>query len=994
MSTDRRDASDAVLEAAVQARVPFPLEVSDEDLVRHFSLSEADRDPVARCRGEQNRIGFSLQLCHVRWRGRLATSFETTPISAVQHIARQLGLLFPPAFHYPDRERTRREHNEAIRKYLELRPMKSADLERLRQELLARASQGLRETEMVPTAERLLRSWKILLPGPSVVREVARNVLANVEDVVVEALAGRLDPELTKRIEDLLKVPAGRRTSKLEDLKRPPRRASPKELLRLCDRLETLRDMGVERIDLTGFQPDRIVDFADRVRHYDVTKMARFRSAKKRAYLACFLVQSRTESIDAAVKTFSRMMLQMESRVRRKLLEQSGEFRESARQELEEWAKVGGLLVLPENAGRTVSASILSEVPASEIEASIHRAQELALSQQETVIQKLATKFAYMRHFTPSLLEALEFTPGPGGEDLVRALSTIRQANRERRKKLPDDLPLSFVPGAWRTVVVGEEGRIHRGAYEVCAFLSLKEAIDRGEMFIKDSRKYVSPASLMYSDDAWEKRRLEAYKRLGLPLSFDEFLAGLRIQLERAARKTDAGWPQNSYARIENGCLKLSRDPAEVEDPEVQKLRDLIEARMPATRIERLLWEVSRATGFPEIFQPPPGYEGRLSSEKLTRALLAGILALGTNLGLWTMGQMARGISYAHLSHVADWYLSAILVSAASDHVVNAHHALALSKVWGEGKRSSHDGIRFLTDRPTLLGEPNPKYFGWGDGLTSYKSMCDQWSIFFTQLISCHENEALRMLDALLSNKTALPLGEGTATDDAAATDQNFALCHLAGFPFWPRVAELDKVRLRKLDPGLKLAHLEPLFEGAVDLDLLRAEYDNMVRLVASLVDGLAPAHILGRCLSASSRHNPLARAVTALGQVYKTIYLLQYLDSPELRRTVRRLLARHESQNGLGRALAIGARGEFRAVDYEAAAARVMCHTLLQNAILYSNTCRIADIVQEQRQEGHEVKDEHLAEVSPLLFKHINFRGTYEFDPEALLAETSDEDK
>jgi TnpA family transposase len=208
-------------------------------------------------------------------------------------------------------------------------------------------------------------------------------------------------------------------------------------------------------------------------------------------------------------------------------------------------------------------------------------------------------------------------------------------------------------------------------------------------------------------------------------------------------------------------------------------------------------------------------------------------------------------------------------------------------------------------------------------------------------------------------------------------------------------VAELDKVRLRKLDPGLKLGHIEPLFEGAVDLELLRAEYDNMVRLVASLVDGLAPAHILGRCLSASSRHNPLARAVTALGQVYKTIYLLQYLDSPELRRTVRRLLARHESQNGLGRALVIGARGEYRVVDYEAAAARAMCHTLLENAILYSNTRRIAEIVQELRQEGQEAKDEHLAEVSPLLFKHINFRGTYEFDPEALLADApDDEDK
>lgn len=992
MSTDRSDRSRADATTGAQARVPFPTEVSDEEIVRHFSLSESERDHVLSVsRGGENRIGFALQLCHVRWSGRFATSFETASAAVVQHVARQLGLpLSSLFFPYPDRERTRREHNEAIRRYLGLRRYAVSDEETLREDLLALAISDLREAEMVGAAERLLKEKKILLPGPSVLRETARGVLSSVEDLAEETIASRLDPDLGARMEGLLKVPAGRRRSPLEDLKRHPRRASPSTLLALGERIRTLKTLGAEKIDLSGVKLERIADFADRVRHYTVTSMARFRSAKKRAYLACFLAQTLTASIDGAVRAFGRVMLTMQSRVRRKVLDESQDFRESARQELEEWARVGALVIRPENAARTVAESILSEVPASEIAASLERARELALSHQATVIEKLVGKYGYTRQFTPALLESLEFVAGPGGEDLLRAVDALRTLNRERRKKLPEDLPLSWVPASWRGFVVGEDGCVRRGAYEVCAFVALKEAIDRGEAFVAGSRKYVSMASLLYDETAWAKRRHEAYKRLGLPLSFEEFLQGLTQQFARAAEKTDAGWPINGYARIENGRLRLSKEPAEAADSEVEKLRELIEARMPTTRIERLLWEVARATGFPEVFQPPPGYERRLSPENQRRSLLAGILALGTNLGLWEMGQMARGISYSQLSHVAEWYLKEILISAANDHLVDAHHALPLSRVWGEGKKSSSDGIRFEVGVSTLLGEPNPKYFGWGDGLTSYKAMCDQWSIFFTRVISCHESEALWMLQALLSNRTGLPLGEGHAADTAGANDPIFALCNLTGHPFWPRLAELERIRLWKLDPALKTKHLECLFEGGIDVGLLRQEYDNIVRLVASLMDGLAPAPILGRCLAAASRTNPLARAVAILGRAYKTIYLLQYLDSPELRRTVRRLLARHESQNALGRKIVSAGHGEFRVGDYEAAAARAACHTLLENAVLYANTCRISEIVHELRQEGHEVAEERVAEISPLVFKHINFRGTYEFDPAALAEEDS----
>lgn len=980
--------------ATLQPRVPFPAEVSDEDLVRHFSLSEAhQRETLSSARGESNRIGYALQLCHVLQYGRFATAFETVPPHVVRHIALQLGLSAPSQFVYPDRERTRREHNEAIQRYLGLRRFRDSDEEPLREYLVSMALADLREPRMVRAAERWLMERKVLLPGESVLREIARSALANAEDALVEKVNARVDAELGRRMSALLAVPSGRRRSGLEDLSRPPGRAVPATLLSLCERIGKLRELGIDHLNLSGIQADVVADFADRVSHYTAPKLARFRAAKRHAFLACHLSETLVVSIDAAVKTFTRLVQRMQNRLRDLLLDESRDFREEARAELRSWVRVGKVLARPENESRTVSDAVWCEMPASEIAASVGRAEDLLTTDQETLIEKSVSRFSSVRRFFPEFLEAAEFIAGPGGEDLVRATEVVREMNREGKRKLPPDAPLTFVSPAWRPFVVTKDGEVVRSAYEVHLFVRLKEAIDHGEVFVKGSRRYVSIASLLYNDDAWVGRREDAYRRLKLPQDPNEYLRALEEHLAKVARQTDEGFPKNPFARIERGVLRTTKEAAEAEDPEVEALHDLIESRMPEVAIERLLHEVDQETDFTAVFRPPIGYEQRTPTESLRQSLLAGTLALGTNLGLWTMAKMAPRLSYAQLAHAAEWYLKELLVAAANAHLVDVHHALPFSSVWGEGKCSSSDGIRFAAGVSMLLAEPNPKYFGWGEGLTSYKAMCDQWSIFSTQLISCHESEALRMLSALLSNRTALPLREGHAADTAGANEPIFALCHLAGYAFWPRLADLPSVRHWKLSRDLKLKHIEPLFEGCVDREAILAEYDNIVRLVASLVDRQAPAHVLGRCLVASSRNNPLARAVTALGRVYRTIYLLQYLDSAELRKTVRRLLHRHESQNALGRALVIGARGEFRVSDYEAAAARAACHSLLENAILYWNTRKMADVVKELREEGCTVRNEHLAEVSPLFYRHINYRGRYEFDMEALARQEDPEE-
>ena len=65
---------------------------TDEDsLIRHYSLSPADRLEIEVRRREHNRLGFALQLCLMRYPGRALTANEALPMPMLNHVAEQVG---------------------------------------------------------------------------------------------------------------------------------------------------------------------------------------------------------------------------------------------------------------------------------------------------------------------------------------------------------------------------------------------------------------------------------------------------------------------------------------------------------------------------------------------------------------------------------------------------------------------------------------------------------------------------------------------------------------------------------------------------------------------------------------------------------------------------------------------------------------------------------------------------------------------------------------
>ena len=151
-------------------------------------------------------------------------------------------------------------------------------------------------------------------------------------------------------------------------------------------------------------------------------------------------------------------------------------------------------------------------------------------------------------------------------------------------------------------------------------------------------------------------------------------------------------------------------------------------------------------------------------------------------------------------------------------------------------------------------------------------------------------SEALYVLDGLLNNNTVLQPTEHY-TDTHGYTEDIFALCYLLGFVH-AQAARPQRSAIVQAAQRSELRSYRFNTETCPDLDLIPEQWDELVRLSASLKNHVAaPSTLLRRLIS--SPNDRLARALTALGRVVKTIYLLRYFHDGELRQRVQRQLNR-----------------------------------------------------------------------------------------------------
>jgi TnpA family transposase len=104
----------ALTEAQLESLLALP--VTEADLLRHWTLSDDDLVAIGRRRRNHNQLGFALQLCALRYPGRLLRPDEVIPEPALRFVADQLGTAPEALTTYAARFQTRYEQLGVLRK--------------------------------------------------------------------------------------------------------------------------------------------------------------------------------------------------------------------------------------------------------------------------------------------------------------------------------------------------------------------------------------------------------------------------------------------------------------------------------------------------------------------------------------------------------------------------------------------------------------------------------------------------------------------------------------------------------------------------------------------------------------------------------------------------------------------------------------------------------------------------------------------------------------
>ena len=212
-------------------------------------------------------------------------------------------------------------------------------------------------------------------------------------------------------------------------------------------------------------------------------------------------------------------------------------------------------------------------------------------------------------------------------------------------------------------------------------------------------------------------------------------------------------------------------------------------------------------------------------------------------------------------------------------------------------------------------------------------------------------------------------------------SDHVFGLAHLLGFRFAPRIPNLSERRLYAFGPAATWPALAPFIAGRIDTALIAAHWDDLLRLAASVRTGVVSASLMLKRLGAYPRQNGLALALREVGRIERSLFTLDWLDDPKLRRQATAALNKGEARHALARAVCFHRLGRLHDRSAEAQQHRASGLNLVTAAIALWNTVYLGRAVDALRHSGETVPDALLAHLAPLGWQHVNLTGNYLWD-------------
>ena len=912
-------------------------EFNSEERAQYFALSQAEESVLSSLRSIRSKIYFILQLGYFKAKKMFFVFSYREVEEDIEYILHKY--FYRHGHELRDIEVSKPTRLSQQREILELHRYRVAT-EETREKLEEKANffVSIHSKPIYVFRELLsyLETHRVATPGYSAMQNIVGKALTTERTRLVTAISQYISEENYEAFDKILSSDEGGLYA-LTLLKKEPKDFSYKEISQEIKKLEVLKpiyNLAEEFFPNVGISNENIKYYASLVEYYTVQKMKRINRETAYLYLLCFIFVRYQKINDNLTKTFFYYVSQFLANAK-----------QVAKEKVYEYTVEGNKYV--KEAGRLIELYINDNIPK---DTTFEAVQEMAFSILEKDKIPLLSKFIsktkidvatyewnhyvaesskFKKNIRPLFLN-LEFRSQIEEDPLLEAVTFLKDSflkNKSLSQIKKENFPQEFIPKKIKRYIfesrdVKRKGKkrkikaINGDKYEFLVYRLLKNRLDAGEIFIRNSLNFKNFEDDLVDNEQWEKNKEQLIKDLDIPflqMSIDDILASFEEELESSLEAVNMRIKEGK-----NKDIKITGKGDHIKwslpyKKEEESVNNLIYEQFRQIGVNDLLYFVDEHCDFISSFTHI--LDRYVKNEIEDHRIIASIVAFGTNIGLYKMAEISD-MNYQEIVSTANNFIRLETLKKANDKISNVMATLPIFKYFNireETIHSSSDGQKYETQFNTINSRYSPKYFGLKKGISAYTMVANHIPVN-AKIIGANEHESHYVFDLLFNNSSEI-IPDRHSTDTHGTNQVNFILLHVFGHMFAPRYAKLGS--RSKMIYGFKNPKqygdylLKPIRK--INTKLIKEEWKNILKIFVSLGFKSSTQSTIIRKLSSYARKNRTKKALWELDNIVKTLYILKYVDSIKLRRNVQKALNRGEAYNKLRKAVFYAFFGKFR---------------------------------------------------------------------------------
>lgn len=401
-----------------------------------------------------------------------------------------------------------------------------------------------------------------------------------------------------------------------------------------------------------------------------------------------------------------------------------------------------------------------------------------------------------------------------------------------------EEAPIDFITSDEKHHVCEENGVFKTSLYKVLLFMHMVDSIKSGDLNLKYSYRYLSIQDYLIDQETWRKNRKQLLQLTGLYKfnNVNHILLQLKKRLDKTYQKINKRIIEgrNHNLSIDEEDTVTVTTPA-LDERETEYISTLL-SQQGYIPILRVLSEIDHLSKFSHCFKHHSlKYNKRRPKQPI---FYAGLIGLGCNIGVSKMAHISPGINENTLTNAVNWYFNRKSLSEANKTIVDLIHQLNLSAIFLSKKDKAHtasDGSKYNVAVESLLANYSFKYFGKDKGISIYTFIDERQSLFHSLVMSSSEREAAYVIDGL--NKVDVPKVAIHSTDTHGYTESIFAVTHLLGISFAPRLKQIGKQQIYAFSTKsrYKAKGYQIIPNNTINQSIIKDNWDDFLRLTVTI---------------------------------------------------------------------------------------------------------------------------------------------------------------